>query len=307
MDPLNPASPSFRYSVYGLTVESWIPFPELEPAPEGAKADVVFRLGDVPAELPGCRQKGARFQVTSGRLLVWLDQVARYLVSDGREVVVQPESGALESDLRLFLLCSPMGALLHQRGFLPLHASAIATPRGAVVFMGGSGAGKSTLAASFQRRGFRVLADDISAVRFAPDGVPWVMPGLPQLKLWPDAISRLGSNADDLARLRPQVEKRALPFRETFHAEPLPLDHIYLLRVRAAKDVAIERISGMDRLPRLMQNAYRAQFVPGLGLSAELFEAASRVANAVRLTCISRSAEGDPDLVADRIAQDFGS
>jgi hypothetical protein len=131
MAPLNPASPPFRHSVYGLTVETWTPFPELEPAREGAKVDAVFRLGDVPAELPGCLQRGARFQAAPGRLLVWLDQVARYLVSDGREVVVQPESGALESDLRLFLLCSPMGAVLHQRGFLPLHASAVANaPRG---------------------------------------------------------------------------------------------------------------------------------------------------------------------------------
>jgi hypothetical protein len=292
--------------VYGLTVETWTPFPELEPAREGAKVDAVFRLGDVPAELPGCLQRGARFQAAPGRLLVWLDQVARYLVSDGREVVVQPESGALESDLRLFLLCSPMGAVLHQRGFLPLHASAVATPRGAVVLMGSSGVGKSTLAASFQRRGYRILADDIAAVRFAPDGVPWVMPGLPQLKLWPDALTRLGSNADELARLRPQVEKRAFPFREAFHAEPLPLVHIYFLRVRAATEVGIERIGGMDRLPRLLHNTYRAQFVPGLGLSAALFESASRLANAVEMTCVSRSAEGDPDLVAERIAEDFG-
>jgi hypothetical protein len=307
MEPLISASPPFRHSVYGLTIESWIPFPELEPALEGAKADVVFRLGDVPAELKGCRQTGARFQIAPGRLLLWMDHVARYLVNEGREIVVQPESGALESDVRLFLLCSPVGALLHQRGFLPLHASAIATPRGAAVLMGGSGVGKSTLAASFQRRGFRVLADDISAVRFAPDGVPWVMPGLPQLKLWPDAISRLGSNADDLARLRPQVEKRAFPFRENFHSEPLPLDHIYFLRVRAARDVGVERISGMDRLPRLMHNTYRSQFVPGLGLSAPFFESASRLANAVAMTCVSRGADGDPGLVADRIAQDFGA
>jgi hypothetical protein len=302
---MHPASHPAWHSVYGLNIETWIPFPELEPARNGAKVDAVFRLGEVPAELPGCRQAGARFQIAPGRLLVWLDQVARYLVTDGREIVVQPDNGALESDLRLFLLCSPVGALLLQRGFLPLHASAIATPRGAAIFMGGSGAGKSTLAASFQRRGFRVLADDISAIRFAPDGVPWVMPGLPQLKLWPDAVSRLGSNAEDLARLRPQIEKRAFPFREDFHAEPLPLEHIYLLRPRAATEVCLERMGAMDRVAPLLQNTYRAHFVPGLGLAAPFFGEVSRLANAVRMTCVSRSADGDPDLVADSIAADF--
>ncbi|HEY5078720.1 MAG TPA: hypothetical protein VII43_02690, partial [Opitutaceae bacterium] len=136
--------PPSRHSVYGLTVETWVPFPELQPAQPSAPVDAIFRLGDVPAELEGCRQRGARFQTAPGRLLAWLDDVARFLVLGGSEIIVQPDANAIESDLRLFILNSPMGGLLLQRGLLPLHASAIATPRGAVLFVGPSGAGKST-------------------------------------------------------------------------------------------------------------------------------------------------------------------
>lgn len=300
------APPSNRYTVYGLTVETWIPFPELQPALPGSAVDAVFRLGEVPAELPGCRQKGARFQAAPGRLLAWLDQVARYLAVDGREIIVQPEPGAIESDLRLFLLCSPIGALLLQRGVLPLHASAIATPRGAVVFMGASGAGKSTLAASFHRRGFRVLADDISVVRFAPDGVPWVMPGLPQFKLWPDAVARLGPAAGEPARLRSQVEKRAVPFWDGFHSEPMALAHIFFLLPSGKRTTEINRVCGIDRVAPLLRNTYRAQFVPGLGLAAASFDAVSRLAKAVKVTRVSRPAAGEPDLLADQIAAEAG-
>jgi len=298
--------PKNRYTVYGMTVETWIPFPELQPAEPGDAVDAVFRLGEVPAELPGCRQRGARFQAAPGRLLAWLDQVARYLSVEGREIIVQPEPGAVESDLRLFLLCSPIGALLLQRGVLPLHASAIATPRGAAVFMGASGAGKSTLAASFHRRGLRVLADDISVVRFAPDGVPWVMPGLPQFKLWPDAVARLGPSAGEPARLRAQIEKRSVPFWDGFHSEPLPLAHIFFLRPSGKRAAEIEPICGIDRVAPLLRNTYRAQFVSGLGLAAGCFGAVTRLAAAVKVTRVSRPAEGEPDLLADLVAAEAG-
>ena len=36
-----------------------------------------------------------------------------------------------------------------------------------------------------------------------------VLAGYPQIKLWPDAVSMLGEDPEDLPRIRPEVEKRA--------------------------------------------------------------------------------------------------
>jgi hypothetical protein len=299
--------PIHRHRVYGLTVESWIHFPELEHAPAGGPTDAVFRLGEVPEELPDCRQRGARYQAAPGRLLVWLDKVARYFAIEGREIVIQPAEGVTEDDLRLFLLCSPMGALLLQRGLLPLHASAIATPMGAVIFMGLPRAGKSTIAACFRRRGFRVLADDISVIRFGSDGVPWVTPGFPQFKLWPDALEQLGRDGMAMPRLRPQVEKRIMPFPDEFHPQPLPLTRIYLLGSQARPEVELAHLTGMEKVPRLLENTYRAQFIPGLGLTATHFHAISKLADTIPLSCVSRAEKGGPDEVADRIVADCGA
>ena len=297
--------PFHSHSVYGLTVESWIPFPELESARIGAPTDVVFRLGEVPAELPDCRKRGARFQAEPGRLLVWLDNVARFLSVGGREILVQPAGGAIESDLRLFLLCSPMGAILLQRGLLPLHASAIATSSGAVVFMGPPGAGKSTMAACFRKRGLRVLSDDIAVIRFDGDGRAWVEPGFPQFKLWPDAVEKLGEDGSNLPKLRPRLEKRAVSFRNAYHAQPLPLARIYVLNFRASKNVEFASLSAPEKLAAIVENTYRAHFVPGLGLAASHFQAASRVAGGVPMARIWRSKEGGPEAVADRLEADF--
>ena len=62
-----------------------------------------------------------------------------------------------------------MGAALHQRGILPLHANAVEIDHRAVAFMGASGAGKSTLAAWFHDQGYPILADDVCVIR-ADDG-----------------------------------------------------------------------------------------------------------------------------------------
>ena len=59
-----------------------------------------------------------------------------------------PGRDLYESDVRVFLLGSCIGALLHQRGILVLHAGAIHTDKGAVLFTGPWGIGKSTLLAA---------------------------------------------------------------------------------------------------------------------------------------------------------------
>ena len=302
--------PPHRHRVYGLTIAAWIPFPELPPAPADAPVDAVFRLGAVPAELPESQSGGARFRAAPGKLLVWMDTVARYLVQEGREILVQPKPDATENDLRELLLCSPMGALLHQRGVLPLHASAIATPHGAVLFAGHSGHGKSTLAAHFRRRGFKILADDIAAVTFDAAGRPVVAPGYPQFKLWPDSVAELGHQTTDLRPFRPKMEKFFLAFPDAFHGEPLPLARLYIVEGRNdTDDVGLEALSVPDKLRYLLAHTYRAQYVPGLGREKPHFQSLGRLAAAVPAKRVRRPADGTfrLDQLADVLAADFAS
>jgi hypothetical protein len=242
--------------------------------------------------------------------LTWVNGVARYLASEGREVVVHPEQGVLETDLRTLLLCSPMGGLLHQCGVLPLHASAIVTPIGAVLFMGHSGRGKSTLAAHFRERGFAVLADDIAVIRFDGQGRPWVEPGLPQFKLWPNSLKELGQAADALPRLRPTMEKRTLAFRDSFCRESVPLARIYSLDTdTAARDFVLTELPMLNRVRHLLEHTYRVQYLPGLGLQRAHFVRLTQIAAAVKVVRAVRPDNGTFQLTAfaNRLAGDFGA
>jgi len=178
---------------------------------------------------------------------------------------------------------------LHQRGLLPLHASVIATERGAVVFMGHSGLGKSTLAAHFRQLGYRVLADDIAVISFDAQSHPQVAPGLPQFKLWPNSVKELGGEVESLPRLRPHLEKRILMFPEAFHREPLPLARVYALEAdRLRDDIRLTVQPVLDRVRLLLEHTYRAQYLSGLGLQKAHFQSLSRVVAAVPVVRVVR-------------------
>ncbi len=300
--------PPHRYRLYGLTIASWILFSELEAAPVDAPVDAMIRLGEVPATLGGSEFEGACFQVKAGQLLIWINGVARYLVSGGSEILVQCEPDVPESDVRALLLCSPVGALLHQRGLLPLHGSAIATSRGAVVFVGNSGRGKSSLAAHFRERGFQILADDIAVITFDQAGRPLVQPGLPQFKLWPHALRELGKDPENLPRLRPELEKRTLAFRDSFCRRALPLVRIYALQSdNRIGDIRLESQPVLSRIRLLLEQTYRAQFLPGLGQQTTHFQSLSRVAAAVPVIRAIRPDDGKFRLAefGDVLNEDF--
>jgi hypothetical protein len=143
------------YSAFGLTWRLPFPCPEMGTPRTDSAVDVQVSLGQVPEALPQARDAGPFQQVTPQAVLFSFPGVARFLVQNGAEIVIQPEPDAPETQLRLFLLGTAAALLLHQRSILPLHASGIRTPQGAVLFTGHSGFGKSTLLATFLERGLR--------------------------------------------------------------------------------------------------------------------------------------------------------
>jgi len=119
------------YYAFGLKIASQLQLPELLTV-EGPRAlsegnvDVHVRFGPVPASMPAAQDRGICFQTAPSRALIALDDVARFDIRDGREIVIERAAGVCDSTLRLFVLGYCMGTLLHQRGLLVLHASVVA-------------------------------------------------------------------------------------------------------------------------------------------------------------------------------------
>ena len=216
----------YSYAAYGFALRSELALPELDIG--DSAPDVVLRLGTVerrPLELDA---QGDGIWATTGEACRSVRNVGTCLVRWGREIVVDPAPGVDERVLRLSILGPAFALLLHQRGCFVLHASAVQCGDGAIAFTGGSGWGKSTLAGAFHARGSALLADDLTALRIGT-GCSTVLPGFPQLKLWPEAAASLGRVPSALSQLHPEFDKRACGARQGFSHRPLPLRRIYLL------------------------------------------------------------------------------
>ena len=274
----------FDYSLFGLHVRSELPLPELLAVENSSSPHVTIQLGKVP-EPP---EAGRRTQVTDGGQLLLIDEVGGYFIKDGSTIIVEPQPGAPDANVRIFLLGSAMGALLHQRGLLPLHANAVEIGDRAFAFMGESGAGKSTLAAWFNDRGYRIVADDVCVVNFSGDGRPQVCPGVGRLRLWREVLDATGRDVADYQRSffgKDARDKYDVPLARPASTDAaIPLAAIYLLGRSEGLD--IERLTGVAAAEAIFANTYRGLFVPLTGSSQDHWTACVRL---VRSTPVFRA------------------
>jgi hypothetical protein len=181
-------------------------------------------------------------------------------VEDGRTIRADLRADAPDGIVRLPLLGAVLAVLLHQRGFLVLHGSAIAIADRAVVFVGGKGAGKSTMAAALFARGHRLIADDVVAVDCASAGGPKLVPGYPQLKLSEAAaLAVLSEPADALPRIHQWSQKRCRPVGEDgfVTGSRRPARICTLVRGDACRSMAL---APQEALLTLLQQSYLARF-----------------------------------------------
>ena len=267
----------------GVTFESELQLPEI-PHPKGRnKPSVSIHFGQVPLSLEGATGRGAAYDAAPGQLLL-KTPIGRYLIRHGREIVIDPTPTATESEVRVFLLGSAWGALLHQRGILPLHASTVQVGDHCVAFAGVSGAGKSSLAAHLHERGYPLVGDDICPVRFLPGCGAVAFRGFPRLKLWADSMKALGRDATAYSQPRTELEKYELP-TDRYTTEPFePLRRLYLLcKTRDRSPAGIQPVDGPDRLQALLAHTYRFRYLEGFDLKEEHFKTCAVVLSSISI------------------------
>lgn len=276
------------FQLYGFSVASDLALPELTPlALSAEEADVTVSLCPVPPSLNGA-DHSFPFYETKGtdELLLRFPKMGRYLVRGGTEVLIDPAPDSDLREVRAALLGSVAGALLHQRNLLPLHASAVACPAGAVLFTGASGAGKSTMAAAMSTRaGYPIIADDISVVEETGTMIT-VRPGIPQLKLWSDAMDALEQPQQDSQRDSFRWDKFRVP--TPVSGQPHPVRALVVLEDSPDPRPTLHQLTGQAAMAALLKNVYRPEFAQRLGRGERLFTQVSTCAKRVPVYTLSR-------------------
>lgn len=245
-----------RYRLFGLVIESDLVLSELHPADRASPADVriVRGVDGHVNDAPGIRAEGEA-------LVFAVPGLARYTVTGGAHILVEQAPGASARNVRLFLLGSVFGMLLHQRGALPLHANAIEIDGHAVAFCGASGAGKSTLAAWFHDRGHRILADDVCVIGVVA-GAAVAQAGLPRLRLWRDALAKGGRDVARYQRSFDDMDKYDVPTGDVRDGA-LSLAAVY--RLERSDTPGLSRLSGGAAVEMLIANTYRGEYLQATG------------------------------------------
>jgi len=273
------------YHQGGMTLVSEISHPEMPQVEQRSPQPnlVNIRLGSVPNHLPDSVEVDPDCFATPSQYFLRISGIARYLVTHGAEIVVEPEPAALALDVRAYLLGSIFAVLCQQRGLLPLHASAVSHRGGVVAFIGRSGQGKSSLAAHLAQRGLPVVSDDICLIDPTRGNQAIVIPTAPWLKLWRNSLENLGRHTEGLERVFSEDDKYRLPLADA-HA-PEPIHTLMFLEgdaTSSAPALQIEAVSPVETVPLLMNLIHQAYLLEATGQLQESFLRCSRVSSQAR-------------------------
>ena len=285
-------SAQYHYRAFGLNILSDQRISMLDRA-ENTPHDVRIRIGEIDDSLRPDRSGHIRsmWHADDQRVFFDITGIARFRVTQGSDICIDPVTGADDADIVAYLLGSVFAALLQQRKLLTLHASAIDGPHGAVLFLGESGAGKSTLLAAMHARGYAMLSDDISAIEFSAQSVPMVQPAFATLRLTQKAMTVFGHDPANFQSIREDKGKFLMPIAQ-FCEKPRPIAQAFLLNPAVQSGIDVRSLSFTEQFRLLTHFTFRKAYFRGLGLEQFHFSAMSDLAERKLLRQITRPTQG---------------
>src|SRR5262245_452765 len=113
------------YLICGWRTHSEIPLSGVPPlVNEAGNLDVAIQVAT--GHSPISKDRGRFiFQHSTERSLMRIRDIADFEIREGSQIRIWPAVGATQKDIEIFLFGPAWATLCHQRGTLPLHASAI--------------------------------------------------------------------------------------------------------------------------------------------------------------------------------------
>lgn len=263
----------------------------------GIPGVTVRRVERIPEALEGSVRVGPHSTARPGMLLRTVPGVGRFLATNGERLDYWTEPGADPAAVEAMLQGGVLGALIHQRGDLPLHATTLVSPdrKRALALAGHSGAGKSTTAYALIRRGWMLLSDDLTRVTIERgEALAW--PGRSRVRLMEEACVRFGIDSASLAPVPNWPGKFVLEVGRW--DSPMPLAAVVALD-RGDGKFEVERLEGGAAVQSLLEHTYRGHYVAALGRTRRRFELVA--ATAARAAVLSTRGRAPVEEVAARI------
>jgi len=256
---------TFRYGVYGLSIEADAPIDGALTAAATSEPDLRVHLQAMP---PSAATLFAGTPVFDDEnVTIFRGGAYGFRYRDGTQFVIDDDTiwsswlpTSTPEDTATYLLGPVLAFLLRRRGTLSLHASAVVLGGRAVAIAAPPGGGKSTTAAAFAERGAAVVTEDVLPIVWRGDE-PWTLSGYPRIRLWPETVAARYGTDDALPPLTPTWTKRYLDVGAQFQRDPLPLGAIVILRERVGGAPCIAPLGGHEAAMQLVANSSMALYL----------------------------------------------
>ena len=278
----------YFYRAFGLVLHSDLQISSLVECQEQT-ADVTIRRGEIlplTEEMTFSTSFG-NWKAARNCFYLAVSHVAEYLILDGNQIIVQPYPNATGEDVGAFLVSSAIAALLQQRKLLLLHASAVRTSEGAILFVGRSGIGKSTTLAAMVDQGYEMLADDVAAIDTETGGAPTIIPAVPIMRLRPEALRKIYGETWRYAPVRKNLEKYLVP-TDKYSEQRSSVRGVFLLDTHESENISTEKISFSESFYWLSNFTFRKRFYNGLDLSEFHFNALTKFLKSTQVVHVRR-------------------
>lgn len=230
-------------------------------------------------------QKGFTYQRNATDFWLAIPSIARFLVSQGKSITIDPTKGIDEDSLRVFLFSTCFEILLRQRQIIVLPGFAFHYQQYAIAFLGNTDAGLSVLQKLFFTENYSFLANNF----FTLTAQGMTLPGFAHMEFWFPVADSLNLPKDTLKILRPGVKKYLLAPSESSPKYSLPLRFLYTLKQHKHPDLAFTTIDQTQKAHYLQSlpesNTLSAYCWPNSPIPAE-------VLNNLQIICLHLPGSG---------------
>lgn len=281
-----------KYKAFGLVLGSELEMEELPLSDQEIDVKIVFN--EVNEHVETEPKIYGYCDVKPNKVILIIPNVAKFRMTDGQLIEVDAADHVDPLTLKLFLLGSCMGAILIQRGSIPIHGSALYYKDRGILVVGDSGAGKSTLASALVNRGAQLLSDDVIPM-IIKDGIYYAVPSVPLQKLAQESMSERDLS-NFVNREVPYSDKNRKKYyvdrNNVFYDNFMKIDNVVNIVLSDLDHVNICNISGSEKMKILLNNIYRFEFVNGLKKQKECFEVCSGISTQSQVYILKRPRQG---------------
>ena len=250
-------SSKYYYRAFGLDIESDYYIPQVSVIEETAAPD----LRIIRRDMGGLSNNLNHFEKAKNEMELHIQDVGVFCMVNGNLIEAEQFPQCTDNYFAVFLMGSAMGAILHERGILPIHGSCVTNGKQSIIITGDSGAGKSTTAVQFIKHGWRILTDDVSAI-VSTRPVPIVQSSYPSQKLWQDSLCKYDGENIGVHSLyaHGDREKYGVDIKDRFYEGTAPLSMIVRL-IPWDAPCQIAPVDAMAKVEQIRRNTYRAYMI----------------------------------------------